>query len=103
MPDKRITIISETNDLSQRILEVNAGLSRWLTSECDYNSEKDMVRLIRSGKQKESYVYQYEILKGEYLYHIPSGRAQADENDKKTREWVLRPIDEGDMTGFAYC
>ncbi|MBN1626460.1 MAG: hypothetical protein JW944_08030 [Deltaproteobacteria bacterium] len=70
MQDKRITIISDANDLSRRIVEVNAGLSKWLDSECDYDNERDMVRLVKSGKQNGSYIYKYEILKGEYLYSV---------------------------------
>jgi len=70
MQDKRITIISETNDLSRRIIEVNAGLSKWLAFQCDYDSEKDMVRLINYTRRNGSYIYRYEILKGECFHRI---------------------------------
>jgi hypothetical protein len=59
MQDKNITIISETDDLSQRIQEVNAGLLKWLTSQSDYNSQNDILRLIKSEKYEESYRYHY--------------------------------------------
>jgi hypothetical protein len=104
MQDKKITIITETGDLSQRIMEVNAGLSKWLASrDVEYNSERDLVRLVKSERHKNSYVYHYEILKGDYLYHLASRQSCADEKETKVREWVLRPAERSDLPDFAFC
>jgi hypothetical protein len=104
MTDKKITIISKSNNLNQRILEVNAELSKWLTAQGDgYDCEQDMLRLTTYEKQKESYIYQYEILKGENLYHIPRQRGDFDENDTKVQEWLLTPLDNQDVADGFYC
>jgi hypothetical protein len=86
MSDKNLTIVSKTDDLEQRILEVNAGLSKWLMSHDDYDHEKDMLRLIKFERQKESYLYHYEILKGENIYHIPHQRGNLNEKRTKLQE-----------------
>lgn len=103
MSDKKITIISETDDLSQRILEVNAGLSKWLTSQCDYNSKNDVLIFVKSEKQKKSYVYQYELLKGEDFCSIPSKCQNLSEKQNKIQEWALGSFENSNMQESVYC
>jgi hypothetical protein len=98
MPDKKITVISEAKDLGQRVLEVNATLSKWLKSKGNnYNCEKDMLRLSKINKLHNSYIYQYEILTGVNTDSILPQRDELYEKDTKVQEWVLRRIDKQDM------
>jgi hypothetical protein len=98
MSDKKITVISETKDLGQRVLEVNATLSRWLKSKGhNYNCEKDMLRLSKINKTRNSYIYQYEILTGVNTNCILPQHNDLYEKDTKVQEWVLRQIDMQDM------
>jgi hypothetical protein len=84
MSEIKITIVSRAAGLSQRILEVNDGLSKWLISQGDdYDSERDMLRLMTYKKEKDSYLFQYEIIKGSW---------DSNERRKRVQEWMVIPI-----------
>jgi hypothetical protein len=98
MSYKKITIISEAKDLGQRVLEVNATLSKWLKSNGNnYNCEKDILRLSKINKLHNSYIYQYEILQGINSNCISPQNNAFYEKDEKVQEWVLKQIDMQDM------
>jgi hypothetical protein len=104
MSDKKLTIISETRELGRRIVEVNEGLSKWLINKVDdYDCEKDILRLIKFEKQNRSYIYQYEILKGENGRPVKVQRYSYDENHSKTNEWILRTFESPDIQAVTYC
>jgi len=100
MSDENLTVISEIKDIRLRITEVNAELSKWLTSKSNnYDCEKDMLRLSKIFRQHNSYIYQYEILKGEINNCMPLQDVDIEVDEKETtvHEWVLRQIDMLDM------